>query len=68
LQLLFRLTLLILLALLALLVLLLISCPCQGGISIIFTVSRLTHTLLLHRMSGALLLTLGCTVTPAPTG
>jgi hypothetical protein len=69
--LLFRLTLLILLALmilLALLVLLLISRPCQGGISIIFTVSRLTRTLLLHRMSGALLLMPGCTVTPAPTG
>jgi hypothetical protein len=68
--LLFRLTLLILLALriLLALLLLLISCPCQGGISIIFTVSRLTRTLLLHRMSGALLLTPGCTVTPAPTG
>jgi hypothetical protein len=63
--LLFRLTLLILLDLL---ILLLISRPCQGGISIIFTVSRLTRTLLLHRMSGALLLTPGCTVTPAPTG
>jgi hypothetical protein len=69
--LLFRLTLLILLALrilLALLVLLLISRPCQGGISIIFMVSRLTRTLLLHRMSSAVLLTPGCTVTPAPTG
>jgi hypothetical protein len=63
--LLFRLTLLILLALL---VLLLISRPCQGRISIIFTVSRLTRTLLLHRMSGALLLTPGCIVTPASTG
>jgi hypothetical protein len=63
--LLFRLTLLILLALL---ILLLISRPCQGGISIILTVSRLTRTLLLHHMSGALLLTPGCTVTPAPTG
>jgi hypothetical protein len=63
--LLFWLTLLILLALL---ILLLISRPCQGGISIIFTVSRLTRTLLLHRMSDALLLTPGCTVTPAPTG
>jgi hypothetical protein len=51
-----------------LLILLLISHPCQGGISIIFTVSRLTRTLLLHRMSSALLLTPGCTVTPAPTG
>jgi hypothetical protein len=69
--LLFRLTLLILLALLILLdllVLLLISRPCQGGISIILTVSRLTRTLLLHRMSGALLLTSGYAVTPAPTG
>jgi hypothetical protein len=69
--LLFWLTLLILLSLLillALLILLLISRPCQGRISIIFTVSRLTHALLLHRMSGALLLTPGNTVTPAPTG
>jgi hypothetical protein len=63
--LLFRLTLLILLALL---ILLLISRPCQGRISIIFTVSRLTRALLLHRMSGALLLTPGSTITPAPTG
>jgi hypothetical protein len=65
------LTLLILLAfliLLALLILLLISHPCQGRISIIFTVSRLTRALLLHRMSGALLLTPGYTVTLAPTG
>jgi hypothetical protein len=63
--LLFQLTLLILLALL---ILLLISRPCQGGISIIFMVSRLTRALLLHRMSDALLLTSGCTVTLAPTG
>jgi hypothetical protein len=56
-----------LLILLALLVLL-ISRPCQGRISIIFTVSRLTRALLLHRTSGALLLTSGCTITPAPTG
>jgi hypothetical protein len=59
---------LILLFLLAWLMLLLISCPSQGGISIIFTVSRLTRTLLLHRMPGTLLLTPDCTVTPAPTG
>jgi hypothetical protein len=64
------LALLILLALpilLALLILLLISRPCQGGISIIFTVSRLTRALLLHRTSGALLLTPSCTVTSART-
>jgi hypothetical protein len=58
---------LLLLLRLTLLILLLISHPCQGGISIIFTVSRLTRTLLLHRMSGALLLSPGCTVTLAPT-
>jgi hypothetical protein len=57
-----------LLILLALRILLLISRPCQGGISIIFTMSRLTRALLLHRTSGALLLTPGCTVTPASTG
>jgi hypothetical protein len=69
--LLFRLALLILLVLLillTLLILLLISRPCQGRISIIFTVSRLTRALLLHRTSGALLLAPSCTVTPAPTG
>jgi hypothetical protein len=69
--LLFWLTLLILLALLimlALLILLLVSRPGQGGISIMFMVSRLTRTLLLHCMSGALLLMPGCTVTPVPTG
>jgi hypothetical protein len=69
--LLLRLTLLVQLALLirlALLVLLLISRLGKGGVSIIFTVSRLTRALLLHRMSGVLLLTLGCIVTPAPTG
>jgi hypothetical protein len=64
--LLLRLVLLILLALLILL--LLISRPRKGGISIIFTMSRLTRALLLHRMSGALLLTPGSTVTPAATG
>jgi hypothetical protein len=60
--------LLALLALLVLLLLLLISCPRKGGISIIFPMYRLTCTLLLHRISGALLLTLGSTVTPATTG
>jgi hypothetical protein len=65
--LLLRLVLLILLALLILL-LLLISRPCQGGISIIFPMSRLTRALLLHRTSGVLLLTPGSTVTPATTG
>jgi hypothetical protein len=60
--------LLALLTLLALLILLLISRPCEGGISIIFTVSWLTRALLLHRMFGTLLLTLGRTVTPAATG
>jgi hypothetical protein len=57
-----------LLILLALLVLLLISHPGKGGVSIIFTVSRLTRALLLHLASGALLLMPGCTVTLAPTG
>jgi hypothetical protein len=62
------LVLLILLALLILLLLLLISCPRKGGISIIFPMSRLTYALLLHRISGALLLMPGSTVTPATTG
>jgi hypothetical protein len=67
--LLLRLVLLILLALLVLLLLLLlISHPCKGGISIIFPVSRLTCALLLYRISGALLLTPGSTVTSATTG
>jgi hypothetical protein len=66
--LLLRLVLLILLALLILLLLLLISRPRKGGIFIIFTMSRLTRALLLHRISGALLLTPGCTVTLATTG
>jgi hypothetical protein len=61
------LALLVLLALLILL-LLLISRPGKGGIPVIFPMSRLTCTLLLHRMSGALLLTPGCTVTPTTTG
>jgi hypothetical protein len=67
--LLLRLTLLVLLALLillALLVLLLISRPGKGGVSIIFMVSRLTRALLLHRTSGALLLTPGCTLLRPP--
>jgi hypothetical protein len=58
----------VLLTLLALLVLLLVSRPRKGGISIIFPMSRLTCTLLLHRISGAPLLTPGNTVTPATTG
>jgi hypothetical protein len=70
--LLLRLVLLILLTLLALLVLLLllllISRPRKGGISIIFTMSRLTGALMLHRISSALLLTPGTTVTLASTG
>jgi hypothetical protein len=66
--LLLRLVLLILLALLVLLLLLLISRPRKGGISIIFPMSRLTSALLLHRISGTLLLTPGSTVTPATTG
>jgi hypothetical protein len=65
--LLLRLVLLVLLALLILL-LLLISRPGKGGIPIIFPMSRLTCTLLLRRTSGALLLTPGCTITPATTG
>jgi hypothetical protein len=67
--LLLRLVLLILLALLVpLLLLLLISRPRMGGISIIFPMSRLTSALLLHRISGALLLMPGSTVTLATTG
>jgi hypothetical protein len=54
--------------LLVLLLLLLISRPRKGGISIIFSMPWLTCALLLHRTSGALLLTLGSTVTPATTG
>jgi hypothetical protein len=59
---------LVLLILLALLILMLISHPHKGRISIIFTMSRLTRALLLHRMSGALLLTPSSTVTLAATG
>jgi hypothetical protein len=55
-----------LLVLLVLLLLrLLISRPPKGGISIIFSMSRLARPLLLHSISGALLLTLGSTVIPA---
>jgi hypothetical protein len=58
--LLLQLVLLVLLALLILLLLLLlISRPGKGGIPIIFPMSRLTW---------ALLLTPGCTITPATTG
>jgi hypothetical protein len=68
--LLLQLVLLTLLALLVLLLLLLllISCPRKGGIFIIFPMFRLTCALLLHRTSGALLLSPGSTVTPATTG
>jgi hypothetical protein len=52
----------------ALLMLLLISRPGKGGIPIILSTSRMTCTLLLRCTSGALLLTPGCTVTPATTG
>jgi hypothetical protein len=62
------LVLLIPLATLILLLLLLISHPRKGRISIIFPMSRLTRALLLHHISGALLLTPGYTVTPATTG
>jgi hypothetical protein len=67
--LLLRMVLLILLDLLGLLLLLLlISYPHKGGISIIFSMSWLTCALLLHRISGTLLLTPGSTVTLATTG
>jgi hypothetical protein len=67
--LLLRLVLHILLVLLVLLMLrLLISRPRKGGISIIFPMSRLASSLLLHRISGTLLLTPGSTVIPATTG
>jgi hypothetical protein len=58
-----------LLVLLVLLLLrLLISRPRKGGIPIIFLMSQLACALLLHRISGALLLTPGSTVIPATTG
>jgi hypothetical protein len=67
--LLLRLVLHILLVLLVLLLLrLLISRPRKGGITIIFPMSRLASSLLLHRISGALLLTPGSTVILATTG
>jgi hypothetical protein len=67
--LLLRLVLHILLVLLVLLLQrLLISRPRKGGISIIFPMSRLACALLLHRISGALLLISGSTVIPATTG
>jgi hypothetical protein len=52
----------------ALLMLLLISRPGEGGIPIVLSMSRLTCALLLRCTSSALLLTPGCTVTPATTG
>jgi hypothetical protein len=64
--LLLQLVLLTLLALLVLQLLLLISRPRKGRISIIFSMPRLTCALLLHRTSGALLLTPGSTVTRPP--
>jgi hypothetical protein len=67
--LLLRLVLHILLVLMVLLLLgLLISRPRKGGISIIFPMSRLASSLLLHCMSGALLLTPASTVIPASSG
>jgi hypothetical protein len=67
--LLLRLVLHILLVLLVLLLpRLLISRPRKGGISIIFPMSRLASSLLLHHISGALLLTPGSTVIPASSG
>jgi hypothetical protein len=67
--LLLRLVLHILLVLLVLLLVrLLISRPRKGGISIIFPMSRLPPTLLLHHIPGALLLMSGGAVTPATTG
>jgi hypothetical protein len=65
--LLLRLALLVLLAFLILLRLL-ISRPGEGGIPIVFPMSRLTCTLLLRHTSGALLLTPDRTITPATTG
>jgi hypothetical protein len=67
--LLLRLVLHILLVLLVLLLLrLLISRPRKGRISIIFPMSRRASSLLLHRISGALLLTPASTVIPASSG
>jgi hypothetical protein len=62
------LVLLILLILLILLLLrLLISRPRKGGIPIIFPMSRLTSSLMLHYIPGALLLMPGYVVIPATT-
>jgi hypothetical protein len=59
----------IMLVLLVLLLLrLLMSSPHKGRISIIFPMSRLASSLLLHRISGALLLTPVSTVVPASSG
>jgi hypothetical protein len=67
--LLLRLVLHILLVLLVLLLLrLLISRPRKGGISIISLMSRLASSLLLHRISGTLLLTPASTVILASSG
>jgi hypothetical protein len=52
----------------ALLVLLLISRPDKGRVTIILPMSRPTYTLMLLCTSDALLLTLGCTDTPATIG
>jgi hypothetical protein len=63
-----RLVLLILLILLVLLLLrLLISRPRKGAIPIIFLMSRLTSSLMLHNIPGALLLMPGYVVIPATT-
>jgi hypothetical protein len=66
-----RLVLLVLLILLILLVVmllrLLISRPRKGGIPIIFPMSRLTSSLMMHHISGALLLMPGYVVIPAST-
>jgi hypothetical protein len=53
--------------LLLLLLRLLISHPRKGGIPIIFLMSRLTSSLMLHNIPGALLLMPGYVVIPATT-
>jgi hypothetical protein len=58
----------ILLVLLVLLLRLLISRPRKGRIPIILPMSQLASSMLLHRISGALLLTPDSTVIPATTG
>jgi hypothetical protein len=57
----------LLILLILLLLMLLISHPRKGGIPIIFPMSRLTSSLMLHHISGALLLTPGHVVIPATT-